>query len=151
MFKEGDNQEPSNYKGINLLDTAHKLMTKVITNKLNSIISLSDEQQGFRSGRSCVDAVFVLRQIVEKSIEYNKPAFLCFIDLTKAFDRVRIDDIVHLLYKRDIPINIIQTIEDIYHGTTIQARINGNLTGDIPIHSGIRQGDSLSPMLFNII
>ena len=97
-----------------------------------------------------MDAVFVLRQIVEKSIEYNKPALL-FIDLTKAFDRVRIDDIVHLLYKRDIPINIIQTIEDIYHGTTIQARINGNLTGDIPIHSGIRQGDSLSPMLFNII
>ena len=84
-------------------------MTNVITNKLNSIISLSDEQQGFRSGRSCVDAVFVLRQIVEKSIEYNKPAYLCFIDLTKSFDRVRIDDIVYLLYKRDIPINIKQT------------------------------------------
>ena len=134
-----------------MLDTAHKLMTKVITNKLNSIISLSDEQHGFRSARSCVDAVYILRKMVEKSIEYNNPAFLFFINLAKAFDCVRIDDIVHLLYKRDIPINIIQTIEDIYHGTTIQARINGNLTGDIPIHSGIRQEESLSPMLFNII
>ena len=80
-----------------------------------------------------MDAVFVLRQIVEKSIEYNKPALL-FIDLTKAFDRVRIEDIVHLLYKRDIPINIIQTTEDIYHDTTIQARINENLT-DVIFHS----------------
>ena len=53
MFKKRNKLEPSNYRGIHLLDTAHKLMTKVITNKLNSIISLSDEQQGFSSGRSC--------------------------------------------------------------------------------------------------
>ncbi|KAG8231445.1 hypothetical protein J437_LFUL000162, partial [Ladona fulva] len=44
------------------------------------------EQQGFRSGRSRTDAVFVVRQIEEKSIEYNKPAYTFFIGLEKAFD-----------------------------------------------------------------
>lgn len=126
MFKKGDRQEPNNYRGINLLDTTLKLVTKVITNK-NSITSFEDEQQRFRSGRSCVDAVFVLRQIVEKSIEYNKPAYLCFIDRTKAFDRIKLESITHLLYNRDIPMNIVRTIEDIYTCSKIQARINYKL------------------------
>ncbi|XP_056636715.1 uncharacterized protein LOC130445195 [Diorhabda sublineata] len=113
--------------GINLLDTTLKLVTKVITNKINAITSLSKEQQSFRSGRSCVDAVFILRQVVEKSIEYNKPAYLCFIDLQKAFDRIQLKDVIHLLYNRDIPINIVQTIENIYSHNQVQARIN-NIT-----------------------
>ena len=43
-FKKGDKPEISNYRGRNLLDTAHKLMTKVIINKPNSIILLSEKQ-----------------------------------------------------------------------------------------------------------
>ncbi|XP_030768214.1 uncharacterized protein LOC115891795 [Sitophilus oryzae] len=76
MFKRGDKKLPSNYRGINLLSTTLKLTTKVITTKINDLTCLADEQQGFRSGRSCTDAVFVIRQITEKSIEYNKPAYL---------------------------------------------------------------------------
>ncbi|XP_048516470.1 uncharacterized protein LOC125502436 [Dendroctonus ponderosae] len=86
----------ANYRGINLLSTALKLTPKVITNKINNLKSLADEQQGFISGRSCTD-VFVLRQIVEKSIEYNKPAFICFVDLTRAFDRVQLKDVLQNL------------------------------------------------------
>lgn len=62
----------------------------------------SEEQQGFRSGRSCTDAVFVIRQMTEKSIEYNKPAYMClYVDLEKAFDRVELKDvtsIIHIYY-----------------------------------------------------
>lgn len=57
-----------------------------------------NSKQGFRSGRSCTDAVFVLRQIVERSIEYNKSAYLCFIDLQKAFDRIWVEDVIYLLH-----------------------------------------------------
>lgn len=123
----------------------------IIKTKINSIISLSDEQQGFRTGRSCTDAVFVLRPIVEKSLEYNKPAFLCFIDLQKAFDRVRLKDIIFLLYNRRIPMSLIKAIENIYTRNKIQAKIQGKLSEPIPVGQGIRQGDSLSPLLFNIV
>ena len=151
MFEKGDKKLPSNYRGINLLNTTLKLTTKIITAKINSLTSLTEEQQGFRSGRSCTDAVFVIRQVTEKSIEYNKPAYMCFIDLEKAFDRVQLRDVIHLLYNRQIPHNIIKTIKNIYTANEIQAKINGNLTKPIPVRCGIRQGDSLSPLLFNII
>ena len=33
-----------------------------------------------------------MRQITEKAIKFNKPAFMCFVDLTQAFDRVKQED-----------------------------------------------------------
>ena len=79
LFKKGDKEVPSNYRGINLLPTALKLTTR--------ILSLRDEQQGFRSGRSCTDAVFVIRQITEKSIENNQAA-------------LQLKDVIHFLLDR---------------------------------------------------
>lgn len=151
LFKKGEKSGPNNYRGINLLCTTLKLTTKIISNKITSLTQISEEQQGFRNGRSCNDAVFVIRQITEKSIEYNRPAFLCFIDLEKAFDRVQLQDVVHILYNRNIPLNIIKLIEHIYTRNKIEAKVNSELTEPIEATTGIRQGDSLSPLLFNII
>lgn len=65
---------------------------------------LAEERHRFKSGRYCVDMVFILRQVLEKSIS----AYLFFVDLKKVFD------IVQLLYSRDISVNITQTIKDAY-------------------------------------
>ena len=49
---------------------------------------LEDGQCGFRPGRSTTDQIFTLKQIFEKSWEYGKDLFACFVDLEKASDRV---------------------------------------------------------------
>lgn len=64
-------------------------MTRVIPNQFNFIIAFSDEQQGFRSGKSWADAVVLLRQILEKLINYSKPALICFKGVNKVFDGVK--------------------------------------------------------------
>ncbi|KAK9881036.1 hypothetical protein WA026_014379 [Henosepilachna vigintioctopunctata] len=151
MFKRGDKKEPKNYTGIYLLDSMLKLITKIFTTKINSITTLADQQQGFRTGRSCTDAIFVMRQVLEKSIEFNKPAFLCFIDLQNAFEKIQLKDVIRLLYSRGIPKNLVETIKDIYSQNNIQLHVNGKLTQKIPIYEGIRQGDSLGPLLLNIV
>ena len=76
---------PDNYRGITLLNTALKLFTKVILSKLLNYIQPREEQQGFRKNRSTTDAIFILRQIVEKSIQFNHPTYLCFVELKKSF------------------------------------------------------------------
>lgn len=151
LFKKGLTTDPGNYRAINLLNSSLKLLTKIITTKINEATSLSEEQQGFRSGRSCNDAVFTIRQIIEKSIEYNKPAYLCCIDLVKAFDRVQLQDVILLLQKRQVPYKLIRLIENIYTLNTVQAKVKNQLTEPIAVEQGIRQGDSLSPALFNIV
>jgi hypothetical protein len=149
LFKKGDKRTPENYRGINLLHTTLKLATKIVTSKF-SMIHPADEQQGCRSGRSCVDAVFMIRQIIEKPIEYNKPAYLCFIDLQKAFDRIQLRHVLHLQCQKKIHKNVIKLIENIYTNTRVQVRSKGQLKL-IPMEKGIREGDSVSPLLFNVI
>ena len=65
---------------------------------------------------------------MKKLIEYNRPAYLCFIDLKKAFDHVQLRDIIHLLYDRQIPHNLIKTIKNIYTGNPAQAKVNNEYT-----------------------
>ena len=112
---------------------------------------MQDEQQGFRTGRSCVDAIFVIRQLKEKAIEFNRPAYTCFVDFEKAFDRVRLEDVINTLHNRSIPLEIIKTVEDMYSNNYFEVRVGNRTLGPIQAESGIRQGDSLSPLLFNVI
>ena len=73
-----------------------KFLTKIFEEEI-AHNGICEEQQGFRKNRSAIDAIFTIRQIAEKAIEFNKPAFMCFVDLTQAFDRVKLEDVVPLL------------------------------------------------------
>lgn len=89
LFKKGSTSNPENYRGITLLKSSMKLFIRILGRDFIGEIELSEEQQDFRKNRSTIDAIFIVRQITEKALEFNKPAYLCFIDLTKAFDRLR--------------------------------------------------------------
>lgn len=93
MFLKRKETRKINYRGISLLNTPPKLTTRIISSKMIKSISLKDEQQGFRTARQCTHAVFVIRQIKNKSLEYNKSAYMRIRGLEKAqvnIDRVKI-------------------------------------------------------------
>lgn len=112
MFKKGVRKVPSNYGGINLLSTTLKFTSTIITDKINDLISLEYEQ-GFRSA-DLTRTPSLTGQIIEKSIEFNKPAYICCISLVKAFERVQLKNIIHLFYDRRILHNLLKTVEKIY-------------------------------------
>lgn len=76
---------------------------------------------------------------------------LSSVDLKQAFDRVRLNDVFHNLRKRGIDEKHIKNIEELNRNNTTKIKIKNSLTEVVPINTGIRQGDSLSPILFNII
>ena len=51
-------------------------------------VKVMDEQEGFRAGRGCNDQIFVVKQIVKKTIKKNKKTYMAFLDLEKAYDNV---------------------------------------------------------------
>ena len=151
MFKKGSKTNLHNYRGITLLNTTLKLFTKVILSKLLQHIQSREEQQGFQKNRSTTDANFMVRQIAEKAIVFNHTAYLCFIDLTKAFDRVRLADVAKCFREREVPEQTVRVIKELNTDTTARIQSHNQTSGPIIIKNGIRQGDSLSPMLFNLI
>jgi hypothetical protein len=93
--------------------------------KLVNIVNLEDEQQGFRRGRSCTDAIFVVRQLADKAMEFNRHFFFCFIDIEKAFDKIRLKHVLNILKSQDMPTGIINLIRDIYTNNYTRIKIEG--------------------------
>jgi hypothetical protein len=88
--KKGDLSVCGNWRDINLLSVPGKIFCRVLLQILKQSIErvLREEQAGFRSGRCGTDQIFILRLIVEQSLEWNSSLYIDFIDFEKAFDSI---------------------------------------------------------------
>ena len=102
---KGDRSECNSYRGISLLSIVGKVFARVILARLQVLAAqvYPESQCGFRAGRSTIDMIFSVRQLQEKCQEQNKPLFLAFLDLTKAFDLVSRSGLFQLLKKIGCP------------------------------------------------
>ena len=90
--KNSSKKDCGTHRGISLLSHTGKLFATILDQRTRYQVKplLSDVQMGFRKGRGCTDAIFALRQLSEKTIEYNRELNLVFVDQENAFDRVNI-------------------------------------------------------------
>ena len=80
-------KECSNYHSIALIWHTSKVMLKILQARLQQYVSceLPDVQAGFRKGRGTRDQTANICWIIEKTREFQKNIYFCFIDYTKAF------------------------------------------------------------------
>lgn len=153
LFKKGDRTNIENYRPISLLSVLYKLLSKIITNRLNNKFDFYQpvEQAGFRSSFSTLDHIQTIRTLIEKCTEYNVPLHLAFVDYKKAFDSLETWAVMEAMSNARIDSRYTNLIEDIYKDATLHVKIDENTTTDkIPIQRGVRQGDSISPKLFTL-
>ena len=88
--KKGSAKECSNYCTGALISYAGKVMLKIFQARLQQYVNheIPDVQTGFRKGRGTRDQIANIRWIIEKSEEFQKNIYFCFIDYAKAFDCV---------------------------------------------------------------
>ena len=149
LYKKGDREDIKNYRPISLLSHTYKLLTRIITNRVTNKLDQFQpvEQAGFRGGYSTIDHIHTVRQIIEKSQEYNQQVFLAFIDFEKAFDTIEKWAFMNSLRRCRIDSRYIQLINALYHDATMTVKIFGE-TDPITLWRGVRQGDTISPKIF---
>ena len=88
--KKGNAKECSNYRTIALISHASKVMLKILQARLQQYVNheLPDVQTGFRKDRGTRDQIANFCWIIEKSREFQKNIYFCFIDYGKSFDSV---------------------------------------------------------------
>ena len=88
--KEGNAKECSMYCTIALISHTSKVMLKILQARFQQSINreLPDVQTGFRKGRGTRDQIANIHWIIEKSREFHKNIYLCFIDYVKALNYV---------------------------------------------------------------
>ena len=152
--RTNDSRMPLNYRGISLLSVVSKLYSSVLNQRLTTFLDnnsiLVDEQNGFLKDRSCQDHVFVLTSIIRNRLNNDLPTFVTFIDLQKAFYFVDRNVLLYKLLLNDIDGKMYNLISALYSNASACVKVNDNYTDWFETVSGVRQGDNLSPTLFDI-
>jgi hypothetical protein len=111
---------------------------------------MGDYQNGFRAGRSVIDNIFVLKILNENIWEYNQSVQYLFLDFQKAYDSIHRDTIWECMKEFKIPTKLIQMCKTCVQETRSAVRTEGTLSSFFENIRGLKQGDCLSPILFNL-
>jgi hypothetical protein len=84
-------------------------------------------------------------------LEYNETVHQLFIDFKKAYDSVRREVLCNILIEFGVPMKLVRLIKMCLNETYSKVRIGKHLSEGFPIQNGLKQGDALSPQLFNVV
>ena len=75
-----------NWRGITLQPIVSKVLGRILINRIREGVDhkLRKEQAGFRAGRGTVKQIFILRNIIEQTNEWQATLYLNFIDYKKS-------------------------------------------------------------------
>ena len=152
IFKKGDATLPENYRPITLLRMMYELFAGILNCIISSYLEAvqSADQAGFRSGFGCDDNLFVITQLIEKFSEFQLPLWVCAIDVRKAFDTVEHTGIWKALSNQGVPPAYVHLLKGLYTNQ-VGRIITPVRSRDFPIERGTKQGDPMSPSIFNAV
>lgn len=151
LHKKGSKTDPNNYRGISLLPIAYKILSKALLNRLEPQVDqhIGEYQAGFRKGRSCIEQIWNLKTILH--IRRCRNTTVTFVDFKKAYDSVDRLTLFNRLEELGVDRKTRSIIQETLVGTTSKVKFMGEISDSFAIQTGVRQGDGLSPLLFNIV
>ena len=140
-----DPRDPLSYRGIALSCSMYKLYCSILENRLSSWSEennkIVDEQNGFRKGRSTIDHLSTVTNIVDTRKRLKKSTFCAFGDFKKAYDFIDRSLLWNkLIDKFGINGNIIVALKSLYANITSTVRVNGYYTDSFNVQCGLLSG-----------
>jgi hypothetical protein len=147
--KKGDPSDPSNWRGIMLLEAIAKVVGSIIASRLETLLSKVgvEYQNGFMRRRGCADGVFSLKMALLKRKEHGLGTWTLYVDLVKAFDSVDRPLMFDILRRYGAPERLVHLISMLHTGLTVRMTVGG-VEVELPATVGVKQGDTLAAILF---
>uniref|UniRef100_A0AAV2JTG5 Reverse transcriptase domain-containing protein n=1 Tax=Knipowitschia caucasica TaxID=637954 RepID=A0AAV2JTG5_KNICA len=139
-----------NWRPLTIGSTVLRVFSNILAARLSNACPVHPRQKGFVNGSGCSENLTVLNGLITLAKKERRELAVVFIDLAKAFDTVSHRLIRETLTRRGVDQLVVKVIMDGYRGCSSSIRTIEGPTKEIPIKLGVKQGDPLSPLLFNL-
>jgi hypothetical protein len=132
---------------ISLLSTAYKILSNIFLARLTPC------QQNCWGSPALVGLLPIRSstlQDTKEKWEYNGAVHQLFINFKKAYDSIKREVLYNILVEFGIPKKLVRLIKMCLNETYSNVCVGKLLSDKFPIQNGLKQGDALSPLLFNL-
>jgi exonuclease III len=140
----------TNWRPIALLPCDSKILSTYIANKLkihmDSVITRA--QSAFVPGRSILDNLMLVLQVIHHHMQTKKGAGLLFLDFAHAYDYISQEYILEVLKVLDFPPSLLNAIKMMMTDQKGRVIVNNDLTYKFDVLNGGKQGDPLFPLVY---
>ena len=148
--KAGNINSIDNYRPIALASILSKVIEKIILVRIQHQLVSNPNQFGFKGKHSTDQCIYALKEVINLYMSLKSCVYTCFLDASKAFDRVNHSILFEKLAKRGVPVYILRLLIFWYQHQNMCVKW-GSLTSELfTVSNGVRQGGILSPHFFNV-
>ncbi|WVZ81051.1 LOW QUALITY PROTEIN: hypothetical protein U9M48_028478 [Paspalum notatum var. saurae] len=141
------------FRPICLLNVSFKIFTKVVTSRINKVAQkvIQPTQTAFLPGRYILEGVTILHETIHELHHKKLNGVIFKIDFEKAYDKVKWPFLQQTLRMKGFSPLWCNWIQQFVSGGSVAVKVNNNIGRYFQTKKGLRQGDPLSPILFNLV
>ena len=151
--KKTDAVRIEQFRPICLLNVSFKIFTKVGTIRLTQIAHtvVQPSQTAFMPDRNILEGVVVLHEMLHEIHTKKLDGVIFKVDFEKAYDKVKWPFLQQALRMKGFDEAWRRQVEAFTHKGSVGIKVNDDIGHYFQTHKGLRQGDPMSPILFNIV
>jgi len=141
----------TNWRPITISSILLRLFNKIIGFRMSKYFEIDKRQMGFTPVNGCSMNILWLHHLLKHARLNKNEINVCLIDVAKAFDSVPHDSIYRALVRHRAPKSFIDLVQNQYENSSTSIAYRDLCSKKIRILRGVKQGDALSPLLFNLV
>jgi hypothetical protein len=153
ISKEANAVTIQKFRPIALTNCSFKIFSKCATNRLGFVSEdlISQNQTAFIKGIYILESVVVAHEIIHDVAHSSQSSFIFKLDYEKAYDKVNREFMFEMLERKGFSSRWLKILRSLLNKGSVGVRINDENSDFFLTGKGVRQGDPISPILFNFM